>query len=193
MCKRGWQRGGMVLQEGREPGGTGGTATSKIPARRSPMQVGSTSRTSLGKPSSRPRHVGHSFSSGFGWPPSATCQGPGGRARSSHPCWAFSSCPPRCSSASSAQLITVPRELIWGFLICRGSHRGLPSFFLGSPSTEHFFTQVSSTGPGYPESHGHDWEIRLSDLTGVTEKCCVRGRELRDEIPVEGQRWEMKS
>jgi len=69
----------------------------------------------------------------------------------------------------------------------------LPSSFVGSPSTEHFCTQVSSTGPGHLESHDHDWEIRLSDLTSVTEERCGRGGEVGDEIPVEGQRWEMKS
>lgn len=116
-----------------------------------------------------------------------------GSGRSIHPRWAFGFCPLLCSLAGSAWLITVPRELIWGFLICRGSHRGLPSSFLGSPSTEHFCTQVSSTGPGHPKSHSRDREIRLSDLTSVTEERCGRGREMGDEIPVEGQRWEMKS
>lgn len=74
-----------------------------------------------------------------------------------------------------------------------GSHRDLPGSFLGSPSTERFCTQISSTGLGHPESHGHDQEIRLSDVTSVTEECCGRGRETGDEIPVEGQGWEMKS
>lgn len=171
----------------------GGTATPKTPIRRSPMQVGDTSRrlpreAKLRAPTCRRQPL-----PGF-WMAALSClPGPGGQGRSSHPRHAFGSCPLPHSLASPAWLITVPREPAWEFLIWGESHRDLPGSFLGSPSTERFCTQISSTGPGHPESHGHDQEFRLSDVTSVTEECCGRGRETGDQIPVEGQGWEMTS
>lgn len=93
---------------------------------------------------------------------------PGPWGQGCHPGLSSScSLPLLCCSADSAQLITIHREPVWGFLICRGFHRGL---------------QTHSTGPGHPKSHSPDQEIRLSDLNCVTEEHCGRGREMGDEI-----------
>lgn len=68
-----------------------------------------------------------------------------------------SSCsfPLLCCSAGSAQLLTIHREPVWGFLIWTGFHHGL---------------QACSTGPGHPKSHRSDYKIRINDLNSVSEE-----------------------
>lgn len=94
-----------------------------------------------GKPNSVPQHIGYSLSSGHGWLLSDTCQVPVDGA-ATHP-GLPSSCsfPLPCCSAGSAQLITIHKEPVWGFPICRGFRHGL---------------QACINVPGHPKSLSPD-------------------------------------